>query len=159
MKEIFYNRENCKNYAIKYALTRNTKFYNFDKIGGNCTNFASQCLYAGLPVMNYSSNGWYYNSISNRSPAWSNVNYFYNFLTSNTSVGPYGKVCPLTLAEVGDFIQLKNSTKWYHTLVITSIEKEDILVCANTQDSLMRKLSSYNYNECRCIKILGGRSY
>lgn len=159
MKEIFYNRENAKNYALKYALERNSKYYNFDKIGGNCTNFASQCLYAGLPVMNYSANGWYYNSISNRSPAWTDVNFFYDFLINNKSVGPFGKVVDISLAEVGDFIQLKNNTKWYHTLVICQIDTQEILVCANTTDSLLRPLSSYYFKEFRCIKILGGKSY
>ncbi|MBO4962425.1 MAG: amidase domain-containing protein [Clostridia bacterium] len=159
MKQLFYDRDKAVEYAIKYATTRNPKYYNFDKIGGNCTNYASQCLYAGLPIMNYSANGWYYNSISNRSPAWTDVNFFYDFLINNKSVGPYATKVDISLAEVGDFIQLKNQTRWYHTLVICDLLENDILVCANSIDSLLRPLSTYYFKELRVVKILGGKSY
>lgn len=159
MKQLFYDRNKAVEYAIKYATTRNPKYYNFDKIGGNCTNYASQCLYAGLPIMNYSANGWYYNSISNRSPAWTDVNFFYDFLINNKSVGPYATKVDISLAEVGDFIQLKNQTRWYHTLVICDLLENDILVCANSIDSLLRPLSTYYFKELRVVKILGGKSY
>ena len=60
-------------------------------MGGDCTNFASQCIYAGSGVMNYTPTmGWYYSSGSNRSPSWTGVVYLYNFLTGNKSAGPYG---------------------------------------------------------------------
>ena len=55
-----YNRELAIQYALKWALDRNSKYYNYDKIGGDCTNFISQCLYAGAKEMNYRQNGWYY---------------------------------------------------------------------------------------------------
>ena len=40
-------------YAKKWALSRNPKYYDFDSIGGDCTNFISQCIYAGAKIMNF----------------------------------------------------------------------------------------------------------
>ena len=39
-----YNREHALQYAKKWALSRNPLCYNFSGIGGDCTNFVSQCL-------------------------------------------------------------------------------------------------------------------
>ena len=48
-----YNRSAAVAYARKWAYARNPEYYDFSEIGGNCTNFASQCIYAGSGVMNY----------------------------------------------------------------------------------------------------------
>ena len=46
-------------------------FYDYERIGGDCTNFASQCVYAGSGVMNYTRDlGWYYIDANNKAPAW-----------------------------------------------------------------------------------------
>ena len=42
-----YDRRAAVEYAHKWAFGRNPEFYDFSEIGGDCTNFASQCLYAG----------------------------------------------------------------------------------------------------------------
>ncbi len=56
-----YNRKFVYEYAKRWAYGRNPKYYNFDSVGGDCTNFVSQCIYAGLGQMNYDrNNGWYY---------------------------------------------------------------------------------------------------
>ena len=41
-----YNRENAVEYAKIWAYKRNPKYYNFDSVGGDCTSFVSQCLFA-----------------------------------------------------------------------------------------------------------------
>ena len=88
-----YDRRAAVAYAHRWAYHRNPDFYNFDELGGDCTNFASQCLYAGSGVMNYTPTfGWYYNSQYNRAPAWTGVPFFYNFLTrKQESPGPVGR--------------------------------------------------------------------
>ncbi|MBP3352092.1 MAG: amidase domain-containing protein [Lachnospiraceae bacterium] len=53
MREITYNRTAAVYYARKWALGRNPAYYDFEEVGGDCTNFASQCIYAGAGVMNY----------------------------------------------------------------------------------------------------------
>lgn len=42
-----YDRNKAVAYAHKYAYSRNPNYYNFDNIGGDCTNFVSQVLAAG----------------------------------------------------------------------------------------------------------------
>lgn len=51
---------------------------------------ASQCIFAGSNVMNYSkSNGWYYINGNNKSPSWSGVEFLHKFLITNKLAGPY----------------------------------------------------------------------
>lgn len=153
-----YQRERAVMYARKYALVRNPLFFTFEGIGGNCTNFVSQCLLAGSCVMNFTPlYGWYYLSTNRRSASWTGVDFFYNFLTQNVGVGPFGTEIALSDAQIGDIIQLSNGANYYHTLIITEITENDVLVCANSIDSLDRPLSSYNYVNLRVIKIFGVR--
>ena len=72
-------------YALKWALSRNENYYDFTYLGGDCTNFISQCLHAGGFKMNYNINGWYFNSLNSRSPAWSGVDEFWDFSVKNNS--------------------------------------------------------------------------
>ena len=85
--ELPYNREKAVAYARAWALKRNPRYLDFEKMGGDCTNFASQCIFAGSGVMNYASPlGWYYNSQSDRSPSWTGVPYLRNFLIANKGI-------------------------------------------------------------------------
>lgn len=154
-----YNRIATVEYANRWAYARNPNYYDFSKIGGNCTNFASQCIYAGSGIMNYTPlYGWYYISVNERAPAWTGVNELYRFLTTNRGSGPQGAVAELNELENGDIIQLKfyGSNSFDHSPVITDIGNktpETILLAANSIDSLCRPLSSYNYIELRPIHI------
>lgn len=155
-----YNRSKAVEYAKKWALKRNDAYYNFDPIGGDCTNFASQCVFAGAETMNYERTyGWYYINGNDKSPSWTGVEYFYNFMTSNKSVGPYGEKVNLSEINEGDLIQIAYGENFVHTLVVTLIEqkrfKKEYYICAHTFDAYMRPLSSYNYSKLRCIHILG----
>ena len=65
----FYNRERAVAYAHRWAFSRNPAYYNFDAIGGDCTNFVSQGLFAGSGRMHYRKvYGWYYNDLNERAP-------------------------------------------------------------------------------------------
>ena len=154
-----YNRENAVAYAKKFAFSQNPTFGNFAGIGGNCTNFVSQCIYAGGCVMNYTATfGWYYISLDDRSPSWTGVNFFYNFITENADVGPFGRVAILDELEIGDVIQLgRNDEGYYHTLLVVGFDGEDTLVAAQTDNAFARPLSTYDYDFSRFIKILGIR--
>lgn len=118
-----YQRERAVLYARRYAFARNPLFFSFAGIGGNCTNFVSQCVLAGSCVMNYTPVfGWYYLSTNRRSASWTGVEFFYNFMTQNTSLGPYGVVSTLSEAQIGDVIQLQNEQGvFYHTIIISEI--------------------------------------
>lgn len=153
-----YNHIQAVNYAKKWALSRNPKYYNFDKLGGDCTNFVSQCIYTGSNIMNYLPNGWYYNSLNDRSPSWTSVEFLYNFLKSNKNAGPF---CELTNKDnilIGDVIQIGNGTApFHHSLIVTKIENNNIFTSSHTNDSLDKPLSSYKFSKVRYIHILGVR--
>ena len=122
MKEIGYQREAVLEYAKRWAKGRNPRYLDFEHMGGDCTNFASQCIYAGSGVMNYTPTmGWYYSSGSNRSPSWTGVVYLYNFLTGNKSAGPYGVETNEKGVEPGDIVQLGNKNGYYHSPVVVDV--------------------------------------
>lgn len=165
MKEIIYNREKVIEYAKKWAYDRNPQYYDFDNVGGDCTSFASQCIYAGSKVMNYSKqNGWYYITGNNKSPSWSGVEFLYNFLTQNKSVGPYGYEVEQNKIELGDIVQLSfDGNKFSHSLVIVNIkDKTDlnqIFISSHTFDSFNKRISEYNFEKIRFIHIEKIRKY
>lgn len=160
MRDIPYNRAAAIAYARRWALDRNPAYYNFDNIGGDCTNFASQCLYAGARVMNYTPvMGWFFLSLQKRTPSWSGVEYLYNFLVNNKSMGPYAHVVPQTEAKPGDIVQLGTlSGDFYHSPVITAVTPT-IQVAAHSDDSLDRPLYTYDYGVARFLHIDGVRTW
>ena len=158
-----YNREAAVAYARKWAMSRNPNYYNFDKLGGDCTNFVSQCLYAGSGVMNPTPTfGWYYYSASNRSPSWTGVEFLYNFLVRKSGIGPVGALVPMEAVQPGDISQFAGGPdRFTHSQFIVSVGKQpaldNILVCTHTYDSLDRPLSSYEFDRIRFIRIEGVR--
>ena len=159
-----YDRERAVTYAETWALGRNPLFLNFAGQGGDCTNFTSQCLLAGSCTMDFTTDfGWYYRNVNDRAPAWTSVTFFYDFLTQNPAfvaenqgIGPFGREVRAREIELGDFIQLADEEgTYYHTLIITGFEPNDILVCAHTNDALNRRLSTYNFASLRFIHIDG----
>lgn len=160
MRELPYNRTAAVAYARQWALGRNPAFYDFEKIGGDCTNFASQCIYAGAQVMNDTPIlGWYYRSSYDRSASWSGVEYLYRFLVGNRSVGPYAHVASQREIQPGDIVQLGTEEgHFYHSPVITAVTPV-ILVAAHTYDALDKPLFSYSYEVARFLHIDGVRTW
>lgn len=155
-----YDREAAVAYARRWALTRNPRYYNFDKLGGDCTNFVSQCLFAGSGVMNYKPTfGWYYSSANNRSPSWTGVPFLYNFLTRKQGAGPAGTLVSVDKVRPGDVSQFTSGKYYYHSQFIVSVGDspalDNILVCTHTYDSLDRALSTYEFQGVRFIHIEG----
>lgn len=159
-----YDREAAVAYAHRWAFSRNPKFYNYDAIGGDCTNFASQALYAGAKVMNFTPTyGWYYIDANNKAPAWTGVPYFFNFMTrAERSRGPVGRLATLEELLPGDFIQLRfDGPKFAHTPVVVAVGSpptpENILLAAHSDDADNRPLNTYAYQALRPIHIIGVR--
>lgn len=158
MKEKIYDRQKSIEYAKKWAYGRNPKYYNFDPVGGDCTSFISQCIYAGSGIMNYNQYGWFYKNGNNKSPSWSGVEYLYKFLTQNKGVGPYGEEVGVQSIQKGDVIQLSFDGKIYgHSLLIVEKDLNKILIATHTQDEYGRNIATYNFNKIRYIHINGVR--
>ena len=152
-----YNREAVYEYAKKWAYGRNPKYYNFDPVGGDCTNFVSQCIYAGCKQMNYNrNNGWYYINGNNKSPSWTGVEFLYNFLTTNNNLGPKGEKMTIDKLEIGDVVQLSfNRQIFSHSLIVikNGINTDNTLIAAHTYDIFGKSVSEYGYEKYRCIHI------
>ena len=163
-----YDRARAVEYARRWALDRNPTFFDFTGIGGNCTNFVSQCVFAGCGLMNLTPTyGWFYLSPEERAPAWTGVNELYRFLIgvpefteANGGIGPFAtNAAESRLVELGDVVQLRNAEgEFYHTLIISGFEENDILVCAHSDDALDRPLSSYNFAGVRILHVEGART-
>ncbi|MDD3839963.1 MAG: amidase domain-containing protein [Clostridia bacterium] len=158
-----YDRASAIEYSHRWALKRNPEYYDFSNIGGDCTNFISQCIYAGSRVMNYKTDlGWYYINANNRSPSWTGVKFLYNFLLRNTSdSGPVGTSVPIQNIAPGDIIQLafNQNAEFSHSLFVvqsgTPPSFNNILINTHTIDRQYYPLSNYRWNKIRFIKISG----
>ncbi len=160
MHFVNYNREDALEYAKQWAMSRNNIYMNFDGMGGDCTSFASQCLFEGVKVMNYQKDiGWYYNSPNDRAAAWSGAEYFIRFMLNNKGEGPFASAVSIHNLEVGDFISLNNGIEYYHTLIITGFSNGTPLVSAHTDDAYMRSLDTYHFYSATGIHILGANKY
>lgn len=163
MSALYYDREKAAAYAKQWANGRNLQYYDYSKLGGDCTNFASQCIYAGGPVMNYSkNNGWFYISPNNHSTSWTGVRFLYQYLIRKTGVGPFGHETDINGVQVGDISQFQSTSPYYtHTQVVVSVGEprslENILVAAHTIDSINRPLSTYTFKKIRFVHIDGVR--
>jgi len=154
-----YHRANAVAYAHQWAMGRNPRFYNFDGLGGDCTNFASQVLYAGSGTMNPTPIfGWYYFSLNSRAPAWTGVEYLYRFLTNNRDVGPVAIETDISQVMPGDIVQLSfDGETFTHSPVIVSVGRDpslsNILVAAHTYDVDNHPLDAYQFERLRFLHI------
>ena len=154
-----YIRERAVEYASRWAFSRNPLFYDYTGIGGNCTNFVSQCVYAGSCTMNFTPVfGWYYLSDKERTASWTGVEFFYNFIVGNKGPGPFGRECTGEELLVGDVIQLGRTEEgYYHTLLAVGFAEGVPLVASQSNDAFGRPLDSYQYDFARFIHIEGVR--
>lgn len=153
-----YDREAAVAYAQKWALGRNSKFSDFEKYGGDCTNFVSQCLLAGGCEMNFKpEHGWFYINADRRTPAWSGVKFLNRFLMLNEPVGPRGRLVERSELLPGDVILLGRADGvFYHTLLVIVADEQDVFVAAHSMDVWMRRLSDYSYAQARFLHIATG---
>jgi hypothetical protein len=161
-----YNREKALEYAHKWALKRNPAYFNFHTLGGDCTNFSSQVIYAGSDIMNFTPvYGWYYISSRKRTPSWTGVNFLCNFLINNKGVGPFAELVDVKDVKPGDIVQLSfnGGGNFNHSLVVLETGKpvstDNILISTHTDDREDYSLTNYDWIDIRYIHILGIRKY
>lgn len=126
-----YNINNAVDYALEYALGMNPKFGNYEKWGGDCTNYVSQCLYAGDIPFDHEGIDvryeWYWYSESNRTPSWTAANSLKFYMENNNSLGnenlSFGLVAQVSSLNQllrGDLVQLVDSNGYaYHSMIVT----------------------------------------
>lgn len=158
-----YDRRLAVAYAHSWAYGRNPAYYDYENLGGDCTNFASQCVYAGSGIMDFTPTyGWYYIDANNKSPSWTGVPFFFNYMTrTEKSVGPIAVESTASRVRPGDIVQLSfTGDVWNHTPVVVAVRQprpEGIYVAAHSYDADFRPLSSYEYRKIRYLHITGVR--
>ncbi len=167
-----YDREAAVAYAEEWVGQRNEEWPDYSPYGGNCQNFVSQCIHAGGIPMDIYSPGvwkWYgstpngYASMNGRSPSWSAVKDFLDYVESNGSRGLVAQAdAPYYSGEQGDVIHLAaDDGNWKHTVLITEVLKNeqgetyDYLIHSNTADLKNFPVSIYPYPRQLLIKIHG----
>jgi len=160
-----YDRGKAVQYAHKWAYGYNPLFYDFENIGGDCTNFASQVIYAGSGIMNYTPVfGWYYINLNNRTASWSGVNFLYGFLVGNMGQGPFAEIVDVIDVKPGDIAQLsfEGGGVFNHSPVIIKTgdppELSNILIAAHTFNTDYYPLTNFSWVEIRFLHILGVRN-
>lgn len=106
--------------------------------------------------------GWYYIDTNEKSPSWTGVPYFFNFMTrSEETVGPVAIDSTIERIRPGDVLQLSfQEQEWNHTPVVIAVNSPDpagILVAAHSYDADNRPLSSYEYRDIRFLHFIGVR--
>lgn len=158
-----YDREKAVAYAHRWAFARNPAYLDFENLGGDCTNFASQVLFAGSGQMNYRPvYGWFYLDSRRRTASWTGVEFLYNFLTGNTGEGPFAVETDVSQMQPGDIVQLSFDGMIYrHSPVVVQTgatpETGNILIAAHTFDADNRPLDTYVYQKIRFLHIQGVR--
>ena len=168
-----YDRVKALEYSNKYITSRNSDWSNYDSVGGNCQNYASQILYAGGIQMDYNGDisvQWkHYSSVvdesqteKGRSYSWTGVSWFYTYAKNNTGKGLVAKVdANYYSAEEADLAQVGYNNEYRHTAVVSGFVKDsegniiDLLLNSNTINLENFPLQGYVYPMKRIIKILG----
>ena len=167
-----FSRVKFLTYALQYdGSARNPNFMDCTDMGGDCQNFASQCIWAalggenssltgaGIPMINptvagSSGRAWYIFPNGTHSASWTSCTYFGNYISAGRSstLGLHGSIYSgIAFAETGDVIHIRNSAgTYYHAYVVVSTSGtygsrtlSDIYVSAHTEDRAYELLSTF----------------
>ncbi|KAF0193390.1 MAG: hypothetical protein FD169_2534 [Bacillota bacterium] len=150
---ITYDRIKAVQYADAYWNQYNPAYIDFSLLGGDCTNYVSQCLRAGnVPddVSGHQGSQWWYNLNTHQyTPSWTSVSALYNYLMFNTLGGPKGTIAtdPMLIAR-GDLVQtdFQQDGTWDHSAIVTEVWYEDtayIYVNAHTTNRYRYYIGNY----------------
>lgn len=144
-RTIRYDREAARAYADRWWNAANPKYHHF---AVDCTNYVSQCLFAGGLPMDYTGrrdSGWWYEGYAGGAERWSfswavaHSLQLYLLAASDPKRGTE-KADPRELA-VGDVISYDwdGDGRWQHTAIVTGHDREGWpLVNAHTNNSKNR---------------------
>jgi hypothetical protein len=179
----YYDREKAVLYAKKWTengekLRNSPPWSNYDSPlgGGDCTNFVSQCIYAGGIPMDYKGieyEQWkWYSDTYNPAPvpkgrvaSWTGVDPLYNYCKNNKAFGMSAQIGDdWSLLHIGDVVQLgRNEKDFFHSVIVSGYIYDknevlkDFLISCHTTDRSEYPLSAYSYPLKRYIHIKGWR--
>jgi hypothetical protein len=166
-----YDRARAVSYAKTYCINYNLLFASYKGQGGDCQNFASQCVWYGYggintasainnklkPMVTGTSNrDWYSTSkLWDCTISWIRCIGFQDYVNNSYggNPGPAGWIHTgsVAFAEPGDIIQVNWSSGGWHSYIVTAVTgspgartKADITVVAHTSDISPTKLSIAN---------------
>lgn len=165
-----YDRDAALEYAASYINKRNPQWWDYSDVGGNCQNFASQCLYAGGIPMDTVGHvwKWYSERVSNgggrygRSSSWTSVDFFVEYVKLNSGAGLVAQVSDDYMSGIpGDLVIIGTEGDWRHTIIVSDIVTDDegnpvdYLVYSNTCELENYPVSLYGYPEAILVEIIG----
>ncbi len=144
MTSMVYNRQRAVAFANRYWNSHHPGYLLFED---DCTNFVSQCLYAGGMPMVFGSRkeGWWYRRDSRNhqwSFSWSVAHSLYLFLKKGGSTGRCRMVGLAGELLLGDVIcyDWEGDGRFNHNTIVTAYDADgQPLVNAHTQNSLHRR--------------------
>lgn len=143
-----YSASSAVAYAHRYSKSSNSYYPYFPT--GDCTNFVSQCIYAGGISMDGSSSAsgikdsttkWYYNQAGSSYAATTSwvraadfYTYMYNHASGRRAVANAYSV--YLYSSVGDVVQLRDSLTGgiYHSVIISERQNSTAYFCAHTHN-------------------------
>lgn len=149
-----YNRSEAVEYALEYAIDANPTWHEYEDLGGDCTNFTSQCLYIGGIPFNQGGEDinkqWYWYSDSYRTPSWTSSTFFLDYTLADRKVGLVAHLGDKEDLRLGDMVQLGSIGKTSHSMIVTEFvydktEKDkviDYLVCQHSDNAKNLPLST-----------------
>lgn len=145
VRAIPYRRERAQAYANRWWNGANPDYIEFEV---DCTNFVSQCLFAGGAPMNYTGrrdSGWWYRGKSGGkemwSFSWSIAHSLQKYLASSSSGLRSQEVNSPEQLDIGDVIvyDWDGDGRFQHNTIVTAIDARGLpLVNAHTVNSRYR---------------------
>ncbi len=140
-----YKREVVRSYAKRWWDGRNPAYLSFSD---DCTNFISQCIFAGGIKKEYTSNvesGFWYRGNGNKTDTWSfswTMSHSLRwYLASESGQKIATRVKTAKEMKIGDVISMDwdGDGAWHHTAVVVGFDKEgEPLVAAHSRNSYNR---------------------
>lgn len=161
-------------YAKEYAEKTNPKYKRYNL---NCTNFVSQAIHAGgkveskpspvnkgmLETTTYWFNDNYMDCSGSNScymrdktsTSWVRVTDFYSYWTKKgmKTVTSTNQSTIISNASVGDIIQFKNSSGWYHSVIVNRKANGTIYIASNTLNYYDKNFKVTDAVSYRVIKM------
>lgn len=141
MADFSYNRHQAVAYAHAYWNSYNP---DFKKFADDCTNYISQCLFAGglpLDVSNSRSKGWWYRGDGKRaiwSYSWAVAHSLERYLRQRKGVTVVPRATDLRLGDVICY-DWEGDGRWNHNTIVTGFDENgEPLVNAHTHNSQWR---------------------